>query len=93
MLKTHRGRGAGARAASRVPDPRRRARERCVVRANEPRRGTRQGNLNEAFRRPTPRSRGERAGTGRLSNVKMTLGNGYLGSRIDEERSEMRYLV
>lgn len=24
---------------------------------------------------------------------KMTLGNGYLGSRIDEERSEMRYLV
>ena len=25
--------------------------------------------------------------------VKTTLGNGYLGSRIDEERSEMRYLV
>ncbi|KAF7801185.1 hypothetical protein G2W53_044864 [Senna tora] len=24
--------------------------------------------------------------------LKMTLGNGYLGSRIDEERSEMRYL-
>lgn len=24
---------------------------------------------------------------------KTTLGNGYLGSRIDEERSEMRYLV
>ncbi|WZZ00003.1 hypothetical protein YC2023_072331 [Brassica napus] len=24
---------------------------------------------------------------------KMTLGNGYLGSRIDEERSKMRYLV
>lgn len=23
----------------------------------------------------------------------MTLGNGYLGSRIDEERSKMRYLV
>ncbi len=23
----------------------------------------------------------------------MTLGNGYLGPRIDEERSEMRYLV
>ena len=22
-----------------------------------------------------------------------TLGNGYLGSRIDEERSKMRYLV
>ena len=26
-------------------------------------------------------------------NIKTTLGNGYLGSRIDEERSEMRYLV
>ncbi len=25
--------------------------------------------------------------------TKMTLDNGYLGSRIDEERSEMRYLV
>ncbi|WZZ15424.1 hypothetical protein YC2023_108513 [Brassica napus] len=24
---------------------------------------------------------------------KMTLGNGYLASSIDEERSEMRYLV
>ena len=24
---------------------------------------------------------------------KTTLGNGYLGFRIDEERSEMRYLV
>ena len=23
----------------------------------------------------------------------MTLGNGYLGSRVDEERSKMRYLV
>ena len=25
--------------------------------------------------------------------IKTTLGNGYLGSRIDEERSKMRYLV
>ena len=25
--------------------------------------------------------------------ITTTLGNGYLGSRIDEERSEMRYLV
>lgn len=25
--------------------------------------------------------------------TKTTPGNGYLGSRIDEERSEMRYLV
>lgn len=31
----------------------------------------------------------------RYENVgyRMTLDNGYLGSRIDEERSEMRYLV
>ena len=28
-----------------------------------------------------------------LLRNKMTLGNGYLGSCIDEERSEMRYLV
>lgn len=28
-----------------------------------------------------------------LNNDGMTLGNGYLGSRIDEERSEMRYVV
>ena len=27
------------------------------------------------------------------SYLRTTLGNGYLGSRIDEERSEMRYLV
>ena len=26
-------------------------------------------------------------------NQKTTLNNGYLGSRIDEERSEMRYVV
>ena len=26
-------------------------------------------------------------------NPKTTLNNGYLGSRNDEERSEMRYLV
>ena len=25
--------------------------------------------------------------------IHMSLGNGYLGSRIDEERSKMRYLV
>ena len=28
-----------------------------------------------------------------LLSQNTTLGNGYLGSRIDEERSEMRYLV
>lgn len=32
---------------------------------------------------------------GRIEQIQVntTLGNGYLGSRIDEERSEMRYLV
>lgn len=34
-----------------------------------------------------------RAGVDVLYLSKTTLGNGYLGSRIDEERSEMRYLV
>lgn len=28
-----------------------------------------------------------------IEKKNMTLGNGYLGSRIDEERSEMRYVV
>ena len=28
-----------------------------------------------------------------VSKPKTTLNNGYLGSRIDEERSEMRYVV
>lgn len=41
---------------------------------------------------PPPRSR--RAGGRSIPVVfTTTLGNGYLGSRIDEERSEMRYLV
>lgn len=62
------------------------------MRANEPRRGMRQGILNEASSPRTPFA--DRVGaTGCLANVITTLGNGYLGSRIDEERSEMRYLV
>lgn len=40
-----------------------------------------------ARRRRPHRERRER------TSFQMTLGNGYLGSRIDEERSEMRYLV
>lgn len=34
-----------------------------------------------------------RAASRPTDESKTTLGNGYLGSRIDEERSEMRYLV
>ena len=62
------------------------------MRANEPRRGMRQGKLTEvsASHRPV---RGVLWENWHLSNVITTLGNGYLGSRIDEERSEMRYLV
>lgn len=43
----------------------------------------------------TPRRTFRRGMDGRLrdSNILTTLGNGYLGSRIDEERSNMRYLV
>lgn len=29
----------------------------------------------------------------RTARIDTTLDNGYLGSRIDEERSEMRYVV
>lgn len=63
-----------------------------VVRANEPRRGMCQGKLTEASASHRP-VRGVLWVIWRVSNVKTTLGNGYLGSRIDEERSEMRYLV
>jgi hypothetical protein len=41
---------------------------------------------------PAPRPRRAREEP-RFDRNEMTLGNGYLGSRIDEERSEMRYLV
>lgn len=34
-----------------------------------------------------------RASTSDVIIINTTLGNGYLGSRIDEERSKMRYLV
>ena len=34
-----------------------------------------------------------RCGSSGIRISRTTLGNGYLGSRIDEERSEMRYLV
>ena len=37
--------------------------------------------------------RGVRVVCGIFVKPKTTLGNGYLGSRIDEERSKMRYLV
>ena len=63
-------------------------------RTNEPRRKPRQGTPNELAFTPRPRD-GVRSGCVSYSvlYVKTTLGNGYLGSRIDEERSEMRYLV
>lgn len=36
---------------------------------------------------------GRHGGVASFLRNRTTLGNGYLGSRIDEERSEMRYLV
>lgn len=63
-----------------------------VVRLNEPRRGKRQGKHKTLLASRSPRSRcapEDRA----CVEFKTTLGNGYLGSRIDEERSKMRYLV
>ncbi|KAJ0042044.1 hypothetical protein Pint_17094 [Pistacia integerrima] len=62
------------------------------LRINEPRRELCQGNLNERARSRRP-GHGARGMRGLLSLSITTLGNGYLGSRIDEERSEMRYLV
>lgn len=51
------------------------------------RRGLRQG--NSSGNNVLPSACGGQLGSDTLT----TLGNGYLGSRIDEERSEMRYLV
>ena len=49
----------------------------------------RQGSLNTLGRAGL----GSRPRRSFLLGTEMTLGNGYLGSRIDEERSEMRYVV
>jgi hypothetical protein len=67
---------------------------RPAAQNNKPRRGKRQGLLKKwtAFPRLRPfaaRNGGPKAPV--ESNT--TLGNGYLGSRIDEERSKLRYLV
>ncbi|GLT32086.1 hypothetical protein SLA2020_067760 [Shorea laevis] len=81
------GRGPGVPS---LPEPRgRAARDSSSTHApsNEPRRGPCQG-------KPTGRLVPAHAGCVPLATLtKTTLGNGYLGSRIDEEHSEMRYLV
>ncbi|CAN1155488.1 hypothetical protein LINPERHAP2_LOCUS20441 [Linum perenne] len=59
---------------------------------NKPRRGMRQGILRVTTRH-VPGHGVQDGATHQLLNRIMTLGNGYLGSRIDEERSKMRYLV
>lgn len=46
--------------------------------------------LRACLSRPVRGARGRACAS---FETKTTLGNGYLGSRIDEERSEMRYLV
>lgn len=57
-----------------------------------PRRPGRQGTpvLPPAPRSGRPAFRSQGSG---YTLIDTTLGNGYLGSRIDEERSKMRYLV
>ncbi|GLT35345.1 hypothetical protein SLA2020_098090 [Shorea laevis] len=72
--------GKGAELELGVPSPSR-------APANKPRCGPRQG-------KPTGRLVPTHAGSAPLATLtKTTLGNKYLGSRIDEERSKMRYLV
>lgn len=54
------------------------------------------GVKEHGYRRATTGSPGRteaRRGKRKRQIIHTTLGNGYLGSRIDEERSEMRYLV
>jgi hypothetical protein len=46
---------------------------------------------NSVLRHPS--ECGVRESAGQDENPKTTLNNGYLGSRNDEERSEMRYVV
>lgn len=65
------------------------------VRTTQLRRGKRQGKWTDRARVPVGPGDGVPVGRAlHFSRVyQTTLGNGYLGSRIDEERSEMRYLV
>ena len=60
-------------------------------RTMKPRRGLRQGTQTRSNHGRL--GNGVRAVGDILPRYITTLGNGYLGSRIDEERSEMRYLV
>ena len=51
-------------------------------------------NLTTKQRAPVaPVPIGRVGGSSSFHQTQTTLGNGYLGSRIDEERSKMRYLV
>lgn len=54
----------------------------------------RQGTQSNERRPAVPETVHVRGGRHTYTCISITtLGNGYLGSRIDEERSEMRYLV
>lgn len=87
-------RETGPARASRLP------RERAVPSRgdvspenNEPRRNPRQGNCTSDPAVPAPETASGHGMRRHVITIATTLGNGYLGSRIDEERSEMRYLV
>ena len=102
VLNGSRGRGAGLLVPLRVlgdPPP---APSRRRAGLTNPGAECAKENRNEApSLRPSPvrgmlRTGGTdaRQSITRVSeSIKTTLGNGYLGSRIDEERSKMRYLV
>ena len=89
-VRASRGKGCregGTRAPCLAPPPSERARPNKQTPAQVAPR-----NSNE-FARPLPRPRSAGGGAFLSYYFTTTLGNGYLGSRIDEERSEMRYLV
>ena len=86
------------RTSNSTPLPARGARDRGLSGRIVPPRDEQQTSARDAPRKRNERARprppqGRRRGAASFTYAKMTLGNGYLGSRIDEERSEMRYLV
>ena len=56
-------------------------------------RNTARDDAKEHEKAEAPASRSATAPGAEANEKNTTLGNGYLGSRIDEERSEMRYVV
>ena len=81
--------GEGSSRPGAVPPLRHRAARRGHDRRTPARRAPRNTKLGSGG----PARRAREARRAEDARNRTTLGNGYLGSRIDEERSEMRYLV